>query len=300
MNRKNTVGATVVFIFSVATPAMANQPPGAGVIISEILILPAMILLSVIGGAYAVLNRTQGKQSWVFLMVLAIGVIVLSGAQEGLGALVAIIFGVIALKRGIQMIIWGFQARPNREHKAHLIDASPRRLIPAGVILIFLAIFFVGMATAFVGYWPYIGQADREAGLKDFVAYKLAYARWETNNTGKTSYRALPDEKDYNFKGFSFSSSFVQIEYSKDGEHFAVYVLPNEHFPFFPYNHFASQPSYRADETGRIRMVMVNKRDKKCPIDAPIVMQVSELDVKNMLREIEERKQTVKKESSTS
>ena len=59
---------------------------------------------------------------------------------------------------------------------------------------------------------------------------------------------------------------------------------------FFPYNYFVSCPSYRADETGQIRMVMVHQKDEKCPADAPIVIQVSILDVNNMLKTIEKRK----------
>jgi hypothetical protein len=294
MNLKNIVMTTAVIIFSTAMPVLANNPPGPAMLLAEVLILPAMIILSVIGGAYVVLNRTQRKKSWVPLIILAIIVIVLSGAHEGLGALVAFFFGVIALKRGIQMITWGFQARFSREKKEYLADRTPWRLVPAGVVLIAVTIFLVGLSMVFFGYYPSFGQADRESNLKDFVAYKLAYARWEINNNGKTSYRALPEEKNYNFKRFPSSSSFVQIEYSKDGKHFTVYMLPYKLFPF-PYNYFTSQPSYRVDETGQIRMVMVHKIDKKCPSDAPMVMQVSELDVKKMLRKIEERKQAEEK-----
>lgn len=305
MNLKNIVSATVTLTFFTATSAIANQPAGP-VIIPEIFILPVMILLSVIGGAYAVLNRTQGKKtrtSWVFLWVAAIFVIFLSAIHEGLACLVAIIFGVIALKRGIQMIIWGIQARHNLENKEHLLHANPKRLIPSGVILIFITIFLVGMATALLGYyhWMEFGRniRKREAYLKDFVTYKLAYAKWEENSTGKTFFQPITENmKKYNeHKDFSPAYYNLQTEYSENGKHFTVYLLP-KHFPFFPYNYFVSRPSYRADEIGQIRMVMVHKRDKKCHRDAPIVMQVSELGVKKALRAIENRKQVVKKGAS--
>ena len=35
---------------------------------------------------------------------------------------------------------------------------------------------------------------------------------------------------------------------------------------------------------------MVHQKDEKCPADAPIVIQVSILDVNNMLKTIEKRK----------
>lgn len=290
MKAKRTVIATILFVLSTATQALANQPPGPQVILSEVLILPTMILFSIIGGAYTVLNQIQKKRPRVILFLLAIVAIFLSGMHEGMGALVAIVFGFIALRRSINMIKWGFQARSSRENEEYLVDGTPWRLVSAGVVLIPVTIFLVGLAIAFVGYWPFYGQEHREAGLKDFVTYKLAYAKWEKNRIGTTFFRPIiENERGSNFKDFSPSNPNVQIEYSKDEKHFTVYMLPYEHFPFFPYNYFTSQPSYRADETGQIRMVMVNKRDKKCLTDAPIVMKVSEYDIKNKLRKIEDR-----------
>jgi hypothetical protein len=49
--------------------------------------------------------------------------------------------------------------------------------------------------------------------------------------------------------------------------------MPNR-FPFFPYNYLLSQPSYRADETGQIRMIYVHNENKLCPENAPVVMNV--------------------------
>ena len=54
-------------------------------------------------------------------------------------------------------------------------------------------------------------------------------------------------------------------------------------FPFFPYNYLTSQPSYRADETGQIRMAHVHKGDQICPADAPVVMKVSNEDIQKEL-----------------
>jgi len=64
-------------------------------------------------------------------------------------------------------------------------------------------------------------------------------------------------------------------------------MLPKARFPFFPYNHLTSQPTYRADETGKIRMISVHHQDAVCPPDAPVVMQVTEQDIQEMLKRLD-------------
>ena len=60
-----------------------------------------------------------------------------------------------------------------------------------------------------------------------------------------------------------------------------VYMLPMGKMPFFPFNYLTSQPSYRADETGRIRMLRVHRRNHLCPEDAPVVMRVETEDIED-------------------
>jgi hypothetical protein len=294
MKLRGIFGSTILLVLATSSPALANQPPGPQVFLSEVLILPVMIVFSIIGGAYAVLKRNQKKRSWASrtAIIAAIVAILISGAHEGLGVLVAVIFGATALGRGLSMIKWGLQARSSEKRK-HPVDAAGWRLIFAGAVLLPVTIFLTGLAIAFVGYWPMIGQKNRESGLKDFVTYKLAYAKWEQNSTGKAFFRpTVEDAEGRYFKGFSPSNSNVQMEYSNDGEHFTVHMSPSHDFPIFPYNYFTSQPTYRADETGQIRMVRVHSTDEKCPINAPVVMEVSEHDIRTKLREIEGRKRS--------
>jgi hypothetical protein len=74
----------------------------------------------------------------------------------------------------------------------------------------------------------------------------------------------------------------ARVEYASDGSGFTVFMLPKTAFPFFPYNYLTSQPSYRADGSGQIRMIEVHDRATACPPDAPVVAQVGEADIEKM------------------
>ncbi len=63
-------------------------------------------------------------------------------------------------------------------------------------------------------------------------------------------------------------------------------VLPYSEFPPWPYGHWTKQGSYRADETGQIRMIWAKRADEVCPADAPIVMKVEEKDIREMMNKV--------------
>jgi hypothetical protein len=75
----------------------------------------------------------------------------------------------------------------------------------------------------------------------------------------------------------------ISVEYSPDGYHFTV-VIPPEDVPFFPYNHMTAVPSYRADETGQIRMIRANRKGQLCPVDAPVIMKIDVQDLNKEMR----------------
>jgi len=77
----------------------------------------------------------------------------------------------------------------------------------------------------------------------------------------------------------------VKIEFSQDHQSFAVYLLPKQ-LPFFPFNYLTSQPSYRGDQTGRIRMIRVNRKDHLCPDDAPVVMRVGTAEIEKVMKDL--------------
>jgi len=284
MKKKTIYIMSFFSMFVVVNPAMANQPPGPQMLLSEILILPIMALFSIIGGAYAVMKLREKKPSGLKTFLVALLAILCSGANEGLGVIVAIIFGIYAIQRGLQMLYWGIRSFPKFKKPEYLIEANPWRLIPSGVLLIFISILLSGMAVAFVGYWPLNGSKlkDREESLKEFVAYQLAYAQLQKAESGQRFFdRVTPEDPLFN-KFFDSSwrkKANVRLEYDKNGKQFMIYLLPADRFPFFPYNHLSSQPSYLGDDTGNIRMVYVSSKDAVCPADAPVVMSVGKKEI---------------------
>ncbi|MFC1814150.1 hypothetical protein ACFL03_15810 [Thermodesulfobacteriota bacterium] len=284
MKKKTIYIISFFSMFVVVNSAMANQPPGPHLLLSEILILPIMALFSIIGGAYAVMKLREKKPGGLKTFLVALLAILCSGINEGLGVIVAIIFGIYAIQRGLQMLYWGIRSFPKFKKPEYLVEANPRRLIPSGVLLIFISILLSGMAVAFVGYWPLLGSGlkDREEGLKEFVAYQLAYAQLQKAESGQLSFDKITPEDPLFHKFFNSSrreKANIRLEYDKDGKQFMIYALPATRFPFFPYNHLTSQPSYLGDETGKIRMMYVNSKDAICPADAPVVMSVGKKEI---------------------
>ncbi|MGD8381486.1 MAG: hypothetical protein PVJ11_05015 [Syntrophobacterales bacterium] len=287
MKAKKVLFITLFISLLSASPAVANNPPGPHIMLAEISILPIMIFLSLAGGAYAVLARLAGKQSYsvkFFAVAGAVLAIFFSGMSEGLGALVALIFMCIAVFRGFCMLNWGFVSLRSTKKPEHLVNAKPYRLIPSGVLLVCVSFFLGGMGAAFVAYWPNYVKEDssKVETLRQLAAYHLAYAEVEQTVSGQMRFPNL--NEDYRvFGSYSGDRSKFRSDYSEDGKHFTIYMLPWHRFPFFPYNYLTSQPSYRADETGQIRMAHVHKGDQICPADAPVVMKVGNEDIQKEL-----------------
>jgi hypothetical protein len=263
--------------------AEANQPPGPQLLLAEVGLLPLMIILSLTGGAYGVLRAMcpTAKRWRVLRAGGAILAILASGTTGGIAFVVAGIFGVLALQRGVQMIRWGLQARRASERPAHLAQASPRRLVPAGGTLIVLTTMLLGLVVAFAGYAP-VGEGPRQQALRQFVAYQLAAAREERARTGRAQFRPIDATRSPQSTCPVRLPGGARVEYAPDGSGFTVLMPPRTRFPFFPYNYLTSQPSSRADATGKIRMVFVHDRDSACPPDGPVVAQVEEAEVARM------------------
>jgi hypothetical protein len=287
MKAKKVFFSTLLVSLLSASPAMANNPPGPHIMLAEVLILPIMIVLSLAGGAYAVLTRLAEKQSYsvnFFAVAGAVLALFFSGIHAGLGALVAFIFMGVAVFRGFCMLIWGLGSLASKKKSKHLINAKPYRLIPAGVSLVCVSLFLGGMGIAFVPYMPdYINEdSSRVETLRQIAAYHLAYAEVEQSVSGQIRFPNL-NEDGRAYRSYSGNRSKIRSDYSQDGKHFTIYMLPRHQFPLFPYNYVTSQPSYRADETGQIRMAQVHKWDQICPADAPVVMKVGNEDIKKEL-----------------
>ena len=284
-------GTLAVCLLAIAPNAHADQPPGPMLLMSEILILPVMILLSLAGGAYAILDRKTVKRrrvrSWA-KGLLAVLAILLSGAQEGLGALVALIFGLFALGRAGQMLYWG--ARPQKLAAAEPAEDGrrprPARLVAAGTVLAAITLFLMGQAFAFVGYWPTYAGREKLQQFQRFVAHQLAYAERQESQSGIRQYRKMTGEELRQSPFRALASPSFRIDYGPGERSFTAYLIPGG-FPFFPYNYLTSQPSYRADQSGQIRMVQVHWKDTLCPSDAPIVMSIGQEEIKAARQRLE-------------
>src|SRR5260370_34556703 len=194
----------VFFIFCLVTPALANQPPGPGVSLPQILMLPMMALLTALGGGYAILRLRKRSRFIRIVRGVVITILFLLGfTHEGFSMLVTLIFGVLALVRGIRMIVWGAKpAKPAESAESEPSDspesgASPEkslsqqpwpqvsrwRLITAGILLSVVAIYSMGSALVFVNYRPDTYQFSLGAYLKRRLASEIAHGRAQDGQT---------------------------------------------------------------------------------------------------------------------
>jgi hypothetical protein len=266
--------------------AEANQPPGPHLLLAEVALLPLLLLLSGIGGAYAVLRALPGHRRGRSLLRWAGAVlaILVSGANEGIALLVAVGFGVLGFVRGIRMVRWGLGARV-AARPPHLLAAHPGRLIPAGIVLAGMTAALVGMSVTFTGYWPG-SDGPRVRALRDFVAYELAVARRDQAQTGQVRFHRIATALPGGRCPVRLPAG-AQVEYAPDGTGFTVLLRARTAFPMFPYNYLTTQASHRADSSGQIRMVAVHDRETACPPDAPVVARVSEEEITRMQRLLE-------------
>ena len=279
MKRKQINLYVFAGVFFFTGTAMANNPPSGQTFLSMISILPLMIIFSMIGGAYTVLKRLAPDKSSKVLPITGIALaIIFSMVHEGFAALVTLIFGIIAIVRGFQMLGWGLGALARKEKPAYLSAARPLRLITSSVFLIVITVFLVGLSLVFHGSLiKEYKYKDMEAALKEFVIHQIAYAHEKNAKTGRSRFdKAAQDVYLKNYPN-------TRVEYSPDGNHFTV-VIPPEDVPFFPYNHMTAVPSYRADETGQIRMIRAKRKGQLCPVDAPVIMKIEVQDLKKEMR----------------
>lgn len=279
MKRQQIILYIFAGIFFSTGTAMANNPPSGQTFLSVISILPLMIIFSMIGGAYEVLKQLKSKKLSKVLRISGIAVAILfSMAHEGFAVLVTFIFGIIAIVRGFQMLGWGLGALTRGEKPAHLKTVRPWLLISCSVSLIVVTIFLAGMSFVFLSPLHSEYKYHRmERALKEFVIHQFAYAHKHKIVTGQS--RFDQGAQDVYFRSFPNT----RVEYSPDGNHFTV-VMPPDFLPIFPYNYLTAIPSYRADETGQIRMIRVKKKGQLCPVDAPVIMKIEVQDSQKEIR----------------
>jgi hypothetical protein len=276
----------VAVVLACATPAMANQPPGPGVSLPQILMLPLMALFTALGGGYSIL---RSERKYRFGKWIAIVVIFIFGfTHEDASLLVTCLFGAVAIHRGVRMIRWGL--KPVASGRERSSGMPGWRLISAGAFLSVVALYLMGSAVVFVNYWPDIYQRGQISQLKRLLAAEIAYGRAQKQQTGETRfYRIKPSDGSERYPQELLQHGNVRVDFNPDEKHFTVYLLPYSKFPPWPYRFWTKQNSYRADETGQIRMILVRRRDEVCPADAPVVMKVEEQDILGMTQDTSTR-----------
>lgn len=283
---------TSIFVLSLSESALANVPPSPQSLLALTSILPIMILLTLLGGGYAILKRhnqvliQSGKKPFLPRSRLlkiggAIILIFISIPVDGPIALVGLLFGIVALVRGIKMVRWGVHSFPGRERPPYLEGANPVRLIPAGFILIPVALFLIGVPVAYVGYSAfYMSNSTVDKLVRDLVAYQIAHSRLNKMEPEESIYIFGGKEKPWELRRLQWNYE-IKLDSSRQDRGFKIHLTPTR-FPLFPYNYFTSRPSYLVDHAGDIRMIYVHRKTP-CPSDAPVVMRLGNDEIQQIL-----------------
>jgi hypothetical protein len=297
-------------ILAAVRVAQANPSPGSMTVSSLSLTPLVIVLLTALGGGYAVRRRLldagpggfanrlrlpRGPGVGGAFLLVALGINTLWAAL----LVAAPVFAILGFFRGVEMTSWGMRVLRGGDLPGHLDGAKPWRLIPMGVLLIASTFFLTAATYGFSRYHggPSEGERTvRERDLVDRTADFMAAMRLEGERTGVARLPPLVPGSEGISRRWSFASS-------PDGRRFTILVPPEAsagwgaglgRFPTFPFNYLVSQGAFRADESGRIRMVLSHHGDAVCPEDAPVVRQVSEEEIRRAVerrREDERRSQ---------
>lgn len=287
---------TFVFVFFTsllsAEQANANVPPGPQTLLPVILMIPLLIAFSALGGAYDVLRRNGVNTEPIWLIFIAL---FFSMISAGFSVIVIYIFSVLVFIRVIKMIGWGIQAK-TKKHE-HLQSVNSSRMIASACVLFFVSAFLSGLGVTSAGN-PIKQRDGEKAGenFKEYIAYNIAYSQILKEKTGEAGFKGITKTPSFLFRKITektstylaisnstgISGSGIEIEYNPDMNKFVAYRLPFHDFPVFPFNYFNSQPSFRSDESGKIRMIFAHNSKEKCPANAPVVMKVSKDDIEKV------------------
>jgi len=287
---KNTLVPVVSFsIIAIdSLPAYANNPPGSiGEVLFAYMIPVAMIMMTLLSGGYAILNRlkaAKGKPTSRVITVLKsvvkisfwVFAIIYSMAFFGAALFMGMIFSIYALYRSYMLIRWGLAARRSAENQDYLTDAKPARLIYAGSALIMITVVLSALAFMFVAHgiaYGTYGNTNRyeEAVLKRLVsieAEKLTYL--ENKKAFQKELDALSVQTEAQTGKLYDAKRRYIVDYQADHKGFTAFLLPAKGSMIFTY------PSYRADYTAdgkvQIRRAWVYNRDERCPEKAEVIL----------------------------
>lgn len=251
-----------------ALPAQANIPPAPQAFSGLIYIQVAIVFFSLIGGAYTIMHRKKPQKKgssiygWTWRTLLGVLLVFIFSVPE-VSFIIALVYGSIAIKRGISMISWSKQC--GAEAKPEVEGLSAKKLLFSGLTLTLTSL--VALSLVFMFYQPWSGRYNDDQVLLRILKNKLRFGAENKHSNGNPYY---PKDDDQHFHSGKFKFS-----YGKDDESFTILVVPDK-LPPFPYNQLVSMPTFRADQTGQIRMLLVHDNYEECPADAPVVHVVDE------------------------
>lgn len=188
MSIRRRIAWALVLVLLMVENAAANVGPAPAAVFAPVLMVLFLIVLSLVGGAYPILQRLDPSRNrwWRIAMRWAGAILFVSSALflplffDGFGAiaplLVVLTLWILSLLRGVQMIRWAKQTRSSDPTPIHLTTANPWRLAPAGVSLIVLPILSI---LALAALLPATGRpkVDRAASdAKTAVTQAIVYA----------------------------------------------------------------------------------------------------------------------------
>jgi hypothetical protein len=278
--KRRRIRRTVLVLGSLLLPgvALANQPPAFQLAMATMIALPLMMMLTLLGGGYAVMREKGQRRSLVFTFVAAVVAILFAATHESAAVMVLFFFTLIAVARGCTMLWWGLRLR---------IGGSVRgyRLMAGGLCVAFAGITLLAFSAGFHAWRPNVAEVEEE--LQKLVAYQQLVAQQNRAKhtvplyeqpvgggdmlrfEGWTS-RLLPA----GFEGSKSSTRQFETEFvlGPGGDSFEVRIWPRR----IPLGQ--SLPSFYADETGELRMLRVHDAHQRCPKNAPVYYKVTETD----------------------
>jgi len=298
-------------------PVLADDVASPQILLFELLSPLLVSVATAAGGGYAIMRAQReaaGKPPgrWFPTILAGFFMIFLSLAGRGASALFSAIFVLFALLRALQLWGWSIRAIVQRGGApTWLAGASPIRLLGGGLLALVAGVSLVGAVGAFFDWSPAEHRAQRD--LEEIVAWQLAHARVRAATEGgapgphylPASPPTSPDggtaalgepragglymglRLDTGAPGRGHRNYALRLTIAPDGRAFTAEVFPTS-FPLRPYHLLVSLPTFRADESGRIRAARVRSAFERCPPEAPVVAEVEPHRIDAMEKKIRE------------
>lgn len=270
---------TLLLIVTSEQFAFANNVPGVQALGAIALMPLAIIIFSLIGGVNTIFNDGNPQSIWKWFGVIGgCGLLILYSVTPETALSAIGVFAICAILRAVHM----FERSANGYSKqSEMVRTKRFRLRMAGVGLI--CSFFILVSTAFVFLVPWDARYCDHTQLLRFLKYQVAYGMQHQRD-------GLP-VFDYVVPGVSplwnemrrgchwRAESKFEVVYYNENHRFVIFLTPHA-LPIFPFNLITEMPSFRADQTGAIRMCFVHWNGEKCPEEAPVVHIVDPAEIR--------------------